>query len=101
MVGNECLDSCTDLAAFDLGFRAFDDGIDWDDPDGVIITTTNNALARSMLPWNPYRKEIFDFKILDGEVVPNGGSFHGFSPMPMYIPHETNIGEGVESNHPD
>lgn len=77
----------------DLLFAFTDTGIDW--AESTIITTTDNTLARSMLPWNPYRKVRFNFKISNGIVV------HDFASEPMYIPHETNIGEGVGPSHPD
>ncbi len=77
----------------DLLFAFTDTDIDW--AESTIITTTDNTLARSMLPWNPYRRVGFLFTISNGEiqnVLPN-------LPTPMYIPHETNI--SVESGHPD
>lgn len=80
----------------DILFAFTDDDIDWN--DSTIITTTNNILARSMLPWNPYRKASFNFRILNGEFDP--GTINNGNPGTMYIPHETNIGEGVESNSP-
>lgn len=81
----------------DILFAFTDTNIDW--RYGGIITTTSNILARSMLPWNPYREASFNFRIRDGELVP--GTINNGNPDTMYIPHETNIGEGVESNHHD
>lgn len=75
----------------DLLFAFTDTNINW--AEGAIITTTDNTLARSMLPWNPYREASFNFTILSGDIL--DGTFN----VPMYIPHETNI--SVESGHPD
>ena len=80
----------------DILFAFTDTNIDWD--DSTIITTTNNILARSMLPWNPYREASFNFRIRNGEFAP--GTINNGNPGTMYIPHETNIGEGVDSSSP-
>lgn len=85
----------------DLLFAFTDTNINWEASTIITttITTTDNTLARSMLPWNPYREASFNFRILNGVIAP--GTINNGNPGTMYIPHETNIGEGVEENHPD